>query len=149
MKLKLDWGWGVIFIISGILIFLAALFYFSSKQDFDLVDENYYEKSVKYQSQIEKIKNASELSTPVTYNLTSEGVDFVFPGELKDSKPVGIIHFYSPVKKEFDITEPIAVDSVMHQFVPFSKLKTTRYIAKIEWKSNTREYYQELELKLK
>ena len=55
MKLKFNWGTGIfIFIIIGILWYIFLVI-FSMKQDFYLVEDDYYSQGINYDKHIEKI----------------------------------------------------------------------------------------------
>ena len=63
--MKLNWGAGILLAFIG---FISFIMYFiitmttNSAYDHDLVSENYYADELKYQNDIDKLKNAKKLA---------------------------------------------------------------------------------------
>ena len=57
IDMKFNWGWGIFIVLVLFIAFIGNLVYKSSQVRVDLVSENYYEKEIKYQHQIESEKN--------------------------------------------------------------------------------------------
>ena len=57
----MDWGKGILLTIIAFVGFIMTLVVISVRQDdIHLVAENYYEKEIKYQDQIEREKSAGQ-----------------------------------------------------------------------------------------
>ena len=56
MKIRFNWGTGIVAAIVLIVAGLGVLVWIAARQDFDLVDKDYYQKGVNYQKQIDKIR---------------------------------------------------------------------------------------------
>ena len=149
MKYKVNWGTSIFFVIISMLVFMAVLIYISSRQNIDLVEDNYYEKSIDYQKHIEKVKNVASLKQKIQFTDSSGGLELVFPPEFINSKIIGNIYLYSPVKKENDFTVSISTDSALTQFIPYNLLKSGRYTVKVDWVVEERGYYQETKIQVK
>jgi hypothetical protein len=141
MNLKFNWGTGILIFILLFLVAMAAFLIFASKQEFNLVEDDYYEKAVHYQKQIDKTRNAAGLSAKIKISQDEKGIHLVFPDEFEEKPLSGKIHFYYPADKKFDYKTEIALDSLLKQSVPL--LKAGRYTVKIDWKSEDKEYYSE------
>ena len=148
MKLKVNWGTGIVI---ALLIMMSAMLYLVSiavRQDFDLVEKDYYQKSVNFQSQIDKINNVSKLEVPVKLIQSEKAIQLDFPKLFQNELLEGTIHIYSPVSEKNDLTLPIRLDAGLSQSISVKNLPRGRYTVKLDWTSNDKPYYQELEIQL-
>jgi hypothetical protein len=148
MKLKINWGTGIVI---ALLIMMSAMLYLVSiavRQDFDLVEKDYYQKSVNYQSQIDKINNVSKLEVPVKLILSEKAIQLDFPKLFQNELLEGTIHLYSPVSEQNDLTLPIKLNATLSQSISVKNLPGGRYKVKLDWTSNDKPFYQELEIQL-
>ena len=148
MKIKINWGTGIVIalliMISGML-FLVSI---ALRQDFYLVEKDYYQKSVNYQSQIDKINNVSKLAIPVKLTQSDKAIQIRFPELFKNEQLEGTVHIYSPVSDKNDIKLPIRLNTSLSQSISLKNLPRGRYTVKLDWISNEKPFYQELEIQL-
>ncbi len=146
MKIKFNWGTGIVLALVIMVSGMTYLVSIAVRQDFDLVDKDYYQKSVNYQQHIEKVRNTESLAEKVRFEQTTDSLKIVFPniGETKDYK--GEIHFYSPVAEKRDTTFAVKPDAKYCQQLELKKLQVGRYEVKIDWSVNKTDYYQEAEI---
>ena len=146
MKIKFNWGTGIVIalivMISGMLLLVSI----AVRQDFDLVDNDYYQKSINYQQHIEKMRNNENLAKKIHFELSTDNLHLTFPNLATFQKYAGEIHFYSPVAEKRDMTLKIKLDSNFTQIVNLKNLKKGRYLVKIDWTANKVSYYQEEEI---
>lgn len=146
MKIKLNWGTGIVIallvMVSGMLVLVSV----AIRQDFDLVDTDYYQKSINYQQHIEKVKNNNQLPVKIQFSLSVDSLTLKFPdlGNYRDYS--GEIHFYSPVEKKRDLTLALKLDTALTQTVILNSVERGRYQVKIDWKANSTAYYHEEEI---
>ena len=62
MKIKFNWGTGVVLALLVMIAGMSFLVSIAIRQDFDLVDKDYYQKSITYQQHIEKVGNTDRKS---------------------------------------------------------------------------------------
>ena len=148
MKIKINWGTGILITIFIIVAGLGLLLSIAIRQDFDLVDKNYYQNGVQYQRQIEKIRNTSMLSEKITTRLSGKNLLLKFPVVFRDSLTSGLIYFYCPADAKNDFKVAVHPDDSLAQSVDLNLLKSGRYIMKIDWSSGVEGYYQEIELNI-
>lgn len=142
MKIRINWGTGILIFI--VLFFVAAFsfIYFSYQQHYDLVDKGYYPKQVEYQKQIEKMKNFEELGEELSVEKKDEFVVVSFPASHKNNIQ-GKIHFYRPSDASMDKEITIQTLQGNKQKIPIKLLYPGKYILKIEWSYDGKEFYQE------
>jgi hypothetical protein len=146
--MKFNWGTGIvlalIIMMSGML-FLVSI---ALRQDNDLVDKDYYQKSITYQEHIEKVRNNEALAEKIRFEIEPESMKLIFPN-LADAKEYsGEIHFYSPVEAKRDLIVSIKPDSSLFQNIDLKDLEKGRYQVKINWMVGKVSYYQEEEITL-
>ena len=68
--MKFNWGYKIVLVYS---VFVAGILYLvvqSSRQQMDLVTDDYYAQEIRYQEKIDQSKRASALSEPIRYQVT-------------------------------------------------------------------------------
>ena len=79
------------------MIYLVSI---AVRQDYDLVDDDYYQKSVNYQQHIEEVKNTAALPEKIRLEQTDDSLKLTFqsfPGYLIIQ---GIFIFIARLKKK-------------------------------------------------
>ena len=102
MKIKFNWGTGILITIIVMVLFMISLVFVATRQDFYLVEDDYYEQGVKYQEIIEKRNNANRLNSKIEMIQKSNQLEIIFPTEINGNDLTGTLHFYSPVDKAND-----------------------------------------------
>jgi len=146
MKIKFNWGTGIVIamivMVSG-MIFLVSI---ALRQDYDLVEDDYYQKSVDYQQHIEHVKNTDALAEKIKFEQSENSLILKFPQVAAGLDYSGEIHFYSPVEADLDETVKLKLDEQFSQTVGLTHLKAGRYTVKVDWKAANVAYYQEYEV---
>lgn len=144
--MKFNWGTGIVLAlivtISG-MIFLVSI---ALRQDYDLVESDYYQKSVDYQKHIDEVKNTESLSQKISFDQTSDSLKLMFPSVSAFQDYSGEVHFYSPVEEKRDETVKLKLNDKFSQAINLKSLKDGRYTVKISWTANKKSYYQEQEI---
>lgn len=141
---KFNWGHGLLIII---VLFMSGMLYLVSlclNENFDLVTKDYYEKELAYQSQIDRFKNTSALSTPVRiqYDKSASSIQIELPEEFKDiSLPLNI-HLYKPDNARLDKSLVLQAQQ-SHTTIPAETLSNGLWRVQITWSNDGKEYYSE------
>jgi hypothetical protein len=146
MKLKFNWGTGIVLaliVMIGGMIFLVSI---ALRQDYDLVESDYYQKSVDYQKHIDEVKNTEALPEKVRFEQTTDSLKLTFPSLSLVDDYSGEIHFYSPVEEKRDETVKLKLNNQFIQAIDLKNLKSGRYTVKLNWTANKKSYYQEQEI---
>lgn len=146
MKIKFNWGTGIVL---ALVIMVSGMIYLVSialRQNDDLVDNDYYQKSIAYQQHIDEVRNNDALTEKIRFELSSESLKLSFPKLANSQEYEGEIHFYSPVEEKRDMKLKIKLDSTYNQFIDLKSLEKGRYQVKIDWKASKVSYYQEEEI---
>lgn len=146
MKIKFNWGTGIVIaiivMVSG-MIFMVSI---ALRQDYDLVENDYYQKSIDYQKHIDQVKNTESLPGKIKFDQTADLLKLTFPKLADPGNYSGEIHFYSPVEEKRDETMKLKLNDKFEQAIRLSGLKPGRYTVKIDWSTGKTSYYQEQEV---
>ena len=146
MKIKINWGTGIVI---ALVVMISGMIYLVSiavRQDYDLVDNDYYQKSVNYQQHIEEVKNTAALAEKIKFEQTADTLKITFPNLGSAQEYAGEIHFYSPVEEKRDETVKLKLNGSFSQSIGLKSLKKGRYTVKIDWTAGKVSYYQEEEI---
>lgn len=140
----MNWGWKTFFIVAGFLLFILFMVFKAMQQDFHLVYEDYYDKEIKYQGEIEKTKKAMDLrdGLNIEYLLSEDKIKFTYPGEHQKSIK-GSIYFFRPSDSSLDITFPIQAGKDGTQVISVGSFKKGLWQVKVNWVFGSEEYQQE------
>lgn len=138
--MKFNWGHGIMLVIaSGVIGFLSLVF-ITTRERIDMVTEDYYPKELKYDNQIEKLKNYNALSKKVAIHINSD-FQITFPDNIAEANSItGIVHIYRPSDQALDFEQDILLDENYTMTIPLYKLKTGKYELIIEWQANGQPY---------
>lgn len=151
MKKKLDssgkygfWNWGTGITITIITGVVATLFlvYKTTTIEFEMAEEDYYAQELKYNSKIEAMKNAQQLSSSFTISQDNSFLKISVPKECL-TVDSGVIKLYRPSSQKNDLLLGFAPDSSGEILVAKEKLITGVYRLKADWHNEGKEYFLE------
>jgi len=116
---------------------------FFMNQKVDVVTENYYEKELKYQEQIDKIARTKALKDTLNIENTGKELIVKFPNVPDKAKGKDFIHLYRPSDQSMDVKIPIITDSTNSQVVSTKRLQKGYWKVQINWTSGGKEYFHE------
>ncbi len=145
MKKSSRWPVGIASIYIFFVLVLISFVIFSGFERVDLVTEDYYEKEIKYQKQIDRINRAESLSSPVNWNYdkNSQLLKVQFPEELTPQQIEGNILIFRPSDANEDKMIPLNLSPDGSQIVSTRQLKKGFWKLKIYWKIDDSDYYKE------
>lgn len=148
MKIKINWGTGIVIAILSFMTFIIFLVVsMTTNQEFnhDLVVEEYYKQELSFQDQLDREANSLNLRRNIQVEQTENGFTVLFPTNMEVSKITGKILVYRPSDKEMDFNIPIALSS--HQLlIPAGNLEKGRWNIEIDWAYEKEFYYFKKEL---
>jgi nitrogen fixation protein FixH len=112
-------------------------------QDVSLVSDQYYEKSLVYQDEIDKQSRTESLDEQVKINFDGEVITVLFPSDYFAKKLTGEIYFYRPSSSSLDFKLPIQVNEEGNQLIPASRLEKGFWRVKLNWTMDGNMYYNE------
>jgi hypothetical protein len=141
----MDWGKGIIITLVAFGILMIGLVTFCIKQDdIHLVTQNYYEEEIKYQDQIEKMINASEIGYNVlVYDNQLKKLDLMLPKGAK-----GILHLFRPSDARLDQKIAFDISETNKSSVDVKDLKPGYWRIKLSWSEDGKEFYEEKKINI-
>lgn len=105
--MKINWGHKLTFFAGLFMLFVVFMVYRISTQKVDLVDKDYYERGVKYQSEINKFAAASTVTHSINFDLQQQLISF-----MADNPSIkGTVYFYRASDAAMDFEKPFALSS--------------------------------------
>lgn len=143
--MKLNWNWGTKLVISmGLfMLMIIGFVYLSFLQDFDLVEKDYYPKSLGYQVEIDKKINARQAGEPIKIENKNDNLFLTFPAGFNPDEVKGEMYLYRPSDKRQDHVFLIALDSNRNQYLSIASIEKGKYILKIDYEVSGKLYFQE------
>jgi|WetSurMetagenome_2_1015567.scaffolds.fasta_scaffold47059_3 hypothetical protein len=141
--MKLNWGKRIAVLYIGFVILVLAMVILAMTRKTELVSENYYEKEIKYQEQIDKEKRTNELNGKVKIEYSGSYILIKFPSTYNLKNIKGTINFYRPSDESKDFKLNIEPDENGEQKVATTKLLKGLWKVKINWFLEEKEYYNE------
>lgn len=137
------WGIGIASLYIGFVLFILACVGYASLQHFDLVEPHYYEKTLVYQNQIDKLNRTAGLAEKpsVVYDTAARTVTVLFPDNLQPTE--GQLLFYRPSVAAMDFTQPLLLDTGRVQIVSDQRLSSGYWRLKLTWIMGGQDYFME------
>lgn len=139
----MSWGWKITILYSSFVAMMVTLVVLSSQQDIPMVTENYYEKDLQYETQMQRMANTKSLTedVKVVYIAQNQQITVQFPKEMKDL--TGEILCFRPSQEGIDFTLPIK--DLKENSITFgsSEMIKGRWKVKITWEGDGEIYYKE------
>ena len=138
------WNWGTGIAITIVIGALATLFlvYKTTTIDFEMAEEDYYAQELKYNSKLEAIANARQLSKPIAITQDPEFLKITVPKECFEADS-GNIKLYRPSSQKHDLKLAFEPDSNGNLLVAKSELITGIYRMKASWFADGKSFYVE------
>lgn len=138
-------NWGVKILISYLVFLVAVLasVFFAMNQKIELVTDNYYEKELKYQEQIDKSHRTKSLKEKTEIQLLDKYIKIKFPALPDKNNEKSFILLYRPSDVSKDLKLLVSTDSLGIQLIPADKLTKGFWKIKLDWVANGLEYYDE------
>ncbi|MEP7142642.1 MAG: FixH family protein [Ferruginibacter sp.] len=138
----MNWGYKIIVVYAVFVAGMLLLAYKSSKQNIELVTEDYYAKELVYQQKIDETKRTALLSAPVNINVIHHELTIHFPKDFTSKKITGEFTLYCPSDEKKDMHRQFTVtDTAVSITVPGNYLGL--HYVKINWSAGGVNYYYE------
>ncbi|MEO8514829.1 MAG: FixH family protein [Ignavibacteria bacterium] len=137
----MSWGKGIILVFAVFMLGIGVMVYKSMTKNIDLVSNNYYEKELKYQEQINKINNTRTLKEGLKIVSTGSEVIITYPSDKNSIK--GEISFYKPSDAGNDFKASVEPGSDMRQIFNTQKLTKGLWKVQINWAMDGKDYFNE------
>jgi nitrogen fixation protein FixH len=115
----------------------------SMTRNVDLVANNYYEKEIKYQEQIDLLKKTNALNENVKIDFDGSNVNISFPKNIDKNSLKGTVHFYRPSDSNKDFNIPVNSDANGTMKISNEKFSKGLWKVQINWENAGEKYFTE------
>jgi hypothetical protein len=139
---KINWGTGIAIFYTLFVVVMVSAVVMSSRMGVDLVQEQYYDADIAYESFRQKRANAEDLDkTPaVSVHHKSQFINIDFDNMWSEVE--GTIQLYCPSDDDSDITYKIKLEEGQMN-LPIGELKKGRWKVLLNWDGDGTSYYTE------
>lgn len=141
--MKISWGTGIVIGIVGFVVISITMTIIFMTQDVSLVSDNYYEKSLSYQEEIDKQSRTKSLDEQVKINFNGEVITISLPSNYINKDISGEIYFYRPSNPSLDFKLLLQMSNEGNQIIPVERLEKGFWRIKLNWIMDGNGYYNE------
>jgi len=142
-KSRINWGTGIVLGIIVFVVISITMTVIFMTQDVSLVSDNYYEKSLSYQDEIDKQSRTNSLDEQVKINFNGEIIDILFPSSYLSKNISGDIYFYRPSNSKLDFKLPLELNEEGNQLILVKNFEKGFWRLKLNWTMDGDGYYNE------
>jgi hypothetical protein len=142
------WPIGIVLIFILFFAGVAAVIIIASRQSDSLVSENYYERELKYQDQINAAARAKNAGAVVRLDAASGKILVTIPAEQVKQNLSGQMIFYRASSSEMDKEIKLQPDAGGLQAVDVSGLADGPWLVRVRWSAGGQDYYLEQKITL-
>jgi nitrogen fixation protein FixH len=119
------------------------------QDDIHLVSQDYYQKEIAYQNDIDQMNNTNKLTKQLKFDYIYKNqlVKLVFPKESIGSS--GKINFYRPADARKDFAVKLEIANTDSQSIPVANLDRGLWVIQVSWNKDSKGYYKEEKMTLK
>ncbi len=135
------------FLYIGFVLLMLTMVFMAYQHDVPLVSDDYYEKELKFQDDIDELKNAQALKNPISveYNVNQKLVTINFPRE-NTGRITGNIQFMRPSDPKQDSNFEINLNDRHAQEISTVAMSKGLWKFKILWENGGKKYLEEQDL---
>lgn len=149
MKIKFNWGTGILITIIVMISWLGFLISKSFEYKLNMDADDYYERGLDHSAQMSRIKRSIPYKEEFTVELKDEYISIQYPSFFAGKKASGELWFYRP--SDFEMDKKIAVDNHDNnsQRIHNQHFTKGRYILRATVNVNAQAYFFEHEILIK
>ncbi|MXV37429.1 hypothetical protein GO491_01865 [Flavobacteriaceae bacterium Ap0902] len=137
-KFKFTWGHGVMLGLGSFILFILTLIYLADVSG-DLVNDDYYETSINYQTNdIDARNRVGQLKNKPKITKQANGYNIQFPQDIIPDS--GQVYLMRGAFKKEDVVIPLKLNARNQILVPAAKLKPGEYDMRITWFNDGEPY---------
>lgn len=140
----MNWGKGIVIFMIAFMIFIGSMVYYAFTQNADLIQENYYESELNYDTDKLSKQNYLALENKIEMNQIESGVQILFPNDLQNPTK-GKIIFYRADEKKYDREFELTLNENNEQILAYENFIVGTYEVSIQWSDSQKSYiYQDI-----
>lgn len=138
--MKFHWGVGIIIAFAVFLIISFATIFYFMNQKVDLVTDNYYEKTLTYQTEIDEAARSETFDEKIALIYSDKFLTISFPDSLVSKVKDGELYFYRPSDSGKDFKSPFNLNEEGKSSLNLSNLEKGYWRVHLRWITNNSSY---------
>jgi hypothetical protein len=140
---KIGWGTKIAILYIGFVLLIGTMVTMSIYQKIDVVSDDYYQKELVFQKQIDQTKNADALAEKISHVISDNALEIKFPSVFNGKKVSGEFVFFRPSDALKDFKTEIQLDVNSQQQILLNKFTKGMYKMQVSWDVDNIAYYTE------
>ncbi|KAA3610302.1 MAG: hypothetical protein D8M58_06215 [Calditrichaeota bacterium] len=138
-----SWPYSITIFYVLFMIAMLSFLFFSFNNNIQMVTDNYYEKTLEYEDQINRIRNTNALKIkPVfNFNKASNEIFLIMPAVFDSSSITGKIVFFRPSDANLDQTIKLNINENHIQVIPVTGIVKGKWDVQLHWTADGTEYF--------
>ena len=139
----MNWGYKILFLYLGFLIFVLTMVYMSMNQQVDLVSPDYYDREIAFQKQIDAGKNSMEAQAGWRLEVDASRVRLLYSKPADAARLNGTVLFFRSSDAAQDRREKLQTAPDGSQSFDVTSMKKGAWKVVLEWQVDGKAYYEE------
>ena len=139
----MSWGIRITILYVAFVAMIGTLVFLTMRENVDLVADDYYQRELNFQSQLDKQKAGLALAQQPTVQANASGLTVAFPAAFASSGITGKVECYRPSDPTKDFKVDIRTDSSGTQQIARDKFEQGLYTVRLDWNAQGKAYYHE------
>jgi hypothetical protein len=137
----MHWGTKIAISLAISITFILILGFLMINSNKEGVETDYYEKDLRYEQEIQALRNAQNLSEKIIFEVSEGKLLIRYPKEIENYE--GKVLLLRPDDSRKDKTEPMRLDSEKKQIIDLSPLQKGLWKVQVLWKMQNKSYQTE------
>ena len=137
------WPFGIVLTFVIFIAGLATAVGIAVTHRDSMVNENYYEQELKYQSQIDGKARALQSGASINYDSVAGKIIVQLPASQEAAKPFGKIELYRPSSPDMDRVVDFSPSAEGSQVVDTARLAAGSWAVRVKWNAGGQDYFLE------
>ncbi len=137
----MHWGYKILAVFAIFVVGMLGMVYVAMHQTNEMIDDNYYEKELKFQDKINAFKNLTAIAEKIVVLDSSDVVKIKLPTATISAQSTGTIEFVRSSDQRRDITLQLATNEFGVQLLPKTKFIQGQYLLRLNWQTNGKPYF--------
>jgi hypothetical protein len=137
----MHWETKIAISLAIFITFILALGFLMINANTEKAETDYYEKDLRYEQEIQALRNAQNLSEKVIFEVSEGKLLIRYPKEIENYE--GKVLLLRPDDSRKDKTEPMRLDSEKKQIIDLSPLQKGLWKVQVLWKMQNKSYQTE------
>ncbi len=137
----MNWGYKILIGFSIFVIGMLCMVGVAMKQNNEMMDDNYYDKELKFQDKIDASRNLSTVAEKLSITDSGNVLVFKLPAATFASNTIGTIECIRSSEQKRDVKLNITLNNKGIQIIPKTLFINGVYQLRIDWKTNGTSYF--------